>query len=175
MQMLSVGEVLTGTASITSLYNLPAGKVMTVTNVIRRQGVPVGTIVSSSIARGHFISQSAAFQRVSGQRIAVMLYSEEDIAILEFKEWFYYHEDTAARLQPNVIIEFCLDSEYRYLTDTAFSSIVTKGSVAIKSRTGKRIDVGTVDFQWSAAKGNPVIEYLERHKVAMSATLFGDG
>ncbi|KAJ2419536.1 beta subunit of fatty acid synthetase, partial [Coemansia sp. RSA 2522] len=157
------------------MYNLPAGKVMTVTSVIRCQGVPVATLVSSTLARGYYVGQPAAFQRVSGQQMSIMLYSEEDIAILESKQWFYYHEDTATRLQPNVMIEFCLDSEYRYLTDTAFSSIVTKGSVAIKSRTGKRIDVGTVDFQWSAAKGNPVIEYLERHRVAMSATLFGDG
>ncbi|KAJ2134163.1 hypothetical protein IW136_004745, partial [Coemansia sp. RSA 678] len=164
-----------GTASITSMYNLPAGKVMTVTNVIRRQGVPVATISSSTIVRGYYVSPSAAFRRVSGQRMSIMLHSDEDVAILESKEWFYYHEDTATQLQPNVIIEFCLDSEYRYLTDTAFSSIVTKGSVAIKSRTGKRIDVGTVDFQWGAAKGNPVIEYLERHKVDRRATLFDDG
>ncbi|KAJ2496944.1 fatty acid synthase alpha subunit Lsd1 [Coemansia sp. RSA 1972] len=104
-----------------------------------------------------------------------MLYSEEDIAILETKQWFYYHEDTATRLQPNVIIEFILDSEYRYLTDTAFSSIVTKGTIAIKSRAGKRVHVGAVDFQWGAAKGNPVIEYLERHKIDTRATLFDDG
>ncbi|KAJ2655948.1 fatty acid synthase alpha subunit Lsd1, partial [Coemansia sp. RSA 1199] len=98
-----------------------------------------------------------------------------DIAILESKQWFYYHEDTATRLQPNVIIEFCLDTEYRYLTDTAFSSIVIKGSAAIKLRTGKRVDVGAVDFQWGAAKGNPVIEYLEQHKIDTRATMFGDG
>ncbi|KAJ2557525.1 fatty acid synthase alpha subunit Lsd1, partial [Coemansia sp. RSA 1822] len=174
-QMVSVGEVLEGTASITGLYNLPIGKVMTVTSVIRRQGVPVATLVSSTLARGYYISPSAAFQRVSGQKMAIMLYSEEDIAILESKQWFYYHEDTATRLQPNVIIEFCLDTEYRYLTDTAFSTIITKGSVAIKLRTGKRVDVGAVDFQWGAAKGNPVIEYLERHKIDTSATMFGDG
>ncbi|KAJ2264785.1 hypothetical protein GGH14_006846, partial [Coemansia sp. RSA 370] len=63
MQMLSVGEVLTGTASITSMYNLPAGKVMTVTSVIRCQGVPVATLVSSTLARGYYVSQPAAFQR----------------------------------------------------------------------------------------------------------------
>ncbi|KAJ2830354.1 fatty acid synthase alpha subunit Lsd1 [Coemansia erecta] len=175
MEMFSVGDVLTSTASITGLHSVTSGKKMTVTGIVCRQGVQVATVTSSVLALGYPVSPTAAFQQVFGQKVTILLNSTDDVTVLETKQWFYYREDTLVRLQPNVPIEFCLDSEYRFKSDGLYSSIVTSGAVTVKARGGGRVHIADVDFQWSAAKENPVIEYLNRHKTDTGVWLFDDG
>ncbi|KAJ2264328.1 fatty acid synthase alpha subunit Lsd1, partial [Coemansia sp. RSA 371] len=90
-------------------------------------------------------------------------------------EWFIYREDAAIQLQPNTPIEFCLDSEYRYKSDTIYSSIVTTGTVTVKARGGRRVHIADVDFQHTAAKHNPVVDYLSRYAVDIETFMFEDG
>ncbi|KAJ2329065.1 fatty acid synthase alpha subunit Lsd1 [Coemansia sp. RSA 2702] len=170
--MLSAGDVLASEASIASLHNGVAGKLMTITSIVKCRNVDVASITSTFLARGYTVEPAAAFQSVRKQIFVIGLYSATDIAILESKQWFI-RDDTSAWIQPGEPVEFCLDSKYRYLTKTVYSSIVTSGSVSTVSPTGRRTRIASVDFQWGAAKGNPVIEYLERHKI--SSGMFEDG
>ncbi|KAJ2392501.1 fatty acid synthase alpha subunit Lsd1, partial [Coemansia sp. RSA 2611] len=171
-KMLSAGDVLASEASIASLHNGVAGKLMTITSIVKCRNVDVASITSTFLARGYTVEPAAAFQSVRKQIFVIGLYSATDIAILESKQWFI-RDDTSAWIQPGEPVEFCLDSKYRYLTKTVYSSIVTSGSVSTVSPTGRRTRIASVDFQWGAAKGNPVIEYLERHKI--SSGMFEDG
>ncbi|KAJ2357202.1 fatty acid synthase alpha subunit Lsd1, partial [Coemansia sp. RSA 2618] len=144
-------------------------------SVIERDGQPVGTFDIGLLYRGYYVEPSKAYRREHGQTIYIVLSSDVDVSVLETKDWFIYREDTLVRLQPNVPIEFCLDSEYRFKSDGLYSSIVTSGTVAVKARGGRRVHIADVDFQWNTAKENPVIEYLSKYKVDSELFMFESG
>ncbi|KAJ2577573.1 fatty acid synthase alpha subunit Lsd1, partial [Coemansia sp. RSA 1807] len=104
-----------------------------------------------------------------------MLPSAADIAALELNEWFIYCEDTAATLKPNTPIEFCLDSEYRYKSTNVYSSINTTGTVTVQGQNGKRVTIAKVDYKWDTAVKDPVVEFLNRFKIASDVRQFADG
>ncbi|KAJ2586111.1 fatty acid synthase alpha subunit Lsd1, partial [Coemansia sp. RSA 1722] len=78
-------------------------------------------------------------------------------------------------IEPMSELEFCIDSKYQYLSDSAYSSISTAGQVFLKRPRGKPVHIADVDFQWGKAAADPVIEYLKRHSIGTNIVLFDDG
>ncbi|KAJ2495943.1 fatty acid synthase alpha subunit Lsd1, partial [Coemansia sp. RSA 1972] len=172
---LRAGDNLSVTTVIRKANNTSAGKRQAKLSTIKRDGQPIGTFEIDLLFRGYYIEPSKAFKREYGKKTYIILTSDIDIAVLEAKEWFIYREDAAIQLQPNTPIEFCLDSEYRYKSDNIYSSIVTTGTVTVKTRGGRRVHIADVDFQHTEAKNNPVVDYLSRHAVDVETFMFEDG
>ncbi|KAJ2246888.1 fatty acid synthase alpha subunit Lsd1, partial [Coemansia sp. RSA 454] len=176
--MKNVLQIVAGTLSgvvMRKANNTSTGKRQAKLSTIERNGQPIGTFEIDLLFRGYNIEPSKAFKREYGKKTSIILTSDIDIVVLEAKEWFIYREDAAIQLQPNTPIEFCLDSEYRYKSDTIYSSIVTTGTVTVKARGGRRVHIADVDFQHTAAKHNPVVDYLSRHAVDIETFMFEDG
>ncbi|KAJ1741266.1 fatty acid synthase alpha subunit Lsd1, partial [Coemansia sp. RSA 1591] len=172
---LCAGDNLSVTTVMRKANNTSTGKRQAKLSTIERNGQPIGTFEIDLLFRGYNIKPSKAFKREYGKKTSIILTSDIDIVVLEAKEWFIYREDAAIQLQPNTPIEFCLDSEYRYKSDDIYSSIVTTGTVTVKARGGRRVHIADVDFQHTAAKHNPVVDYLSRHAVVIETFMFEDG
>ncbi|KAJ2594724.1 fatty acid synthase alpha subunit Lsd1, partial [Coemansia sp. RSA 1721] len=62
-------------------------------------------------------------------RFTLVLGSTAEIAVLETKAWFQYLDNIDIRLSPVCELEIHIDSKYRYLSDSAYSSISTTGGL----------------------------------------------
>ncbi|PIA14847.1 hypothetical protein COEREDRAFT_103271 [Coemansia reversa NRRL 1564] len=169
------GDTITTSFAIDGLYNTAAGKILTLRCVIRNQGRHFASLTAEFLGRSHYVDTCKAFKRDVNQKISIMLVSIAEVAVLVAKEWFIANEDATARAEPGVLIDFCLDSEYHFKSNSTYSSITTTGLATVKNRTGKHICIANIDFQWSTATSNPVIEYLKRHQVNLGTHLFGNG
>ncbi|KAJ2140420.1 fatty acid synthase alpha subunit Lsd1, partial [Coemansia sp. RSA 678] len=174
-QLLQVGDKLQTAVELSGLSNHASGKVVTILGSVSVRGKLIGTIKSEFLSNGYFVNYSQAFMRECGQRIAIRLPSEIDVQVLETKSWFVYREDVQQRLTPNAIIEFCLDSTYRYKNSSLYSSVVTTGTVAIKTETGRLVHIADVDYQWTEARKNFVIEYIRQFEIESDSVYFDNG
>ncbi|KAJ2805521.1 fatty acid synthase alpha subunit Lsd1 [Coemansia helicoidea] len=172
---LHVGDTISATVRIDGLENIAVGKKLSLMTVMRRNGQPVGSMKSVMVSRSHHMEASNAFAIDREHKVTIALPSAADVTVLESREWFAYREGAPSRIEPGTEVEFCLDSEYRFASDDLYSSVVTTGTVSVKTRSGRSVHIADVDFQWGAATKNPVLEYLNRHRVADSRCLFEDG
>ncbi|KAJ2195353.1 hypothetical protein GGH18_001943, partial [Coemansia sp. RSA 530] len=109
-----VGDKLHTAVKLGGIINQASGKVVTILGTSSVCGKIIATTKSEFLYNGYFIDYAQAFMREHGQRIAIRLPSDIEVRVLETKDWFIYREDAKQRLTPNAVIEFCLDSAYRY-------------------------------------------------------------
>ncbi|KAJ2806143.1 fatty acid synthase alpha subunit Lsd1, partial [Coemansia guatemalensis] len=170
--LLFAGDRVYASITATGLYNTVSGKVLTLLSTAHCNDRPVARIHSTIHGRGYYVEHDKAFRHVHGERFSVMLATDADVAVLESKQWFMYREDAAHQVKPNMQLDFCLDSQYRYRSENMYSSISTTGTVAIKTQAGGHIHIADVDFEWGTVESNPVTEYLEQHIVDTDTSLF---
>ncbi|KAJ2483137.1 fatty acid synthase alpha subunit Lsd1, partial [Coemansia sp. RSA 2320] len=116
------------------------------------------------------------FQRKLGQRLTIQPTTTDDISALEAKEWFNYCDDNSICLTPGSLVEFCLDSEYRFKQGSVYSSISTTGRAYVKSPAGAAVYVADILLKCRTSVKDPVIEYLRRHEAPSDDAMFdGDG
>ncbi|KAJ2805127.1 fatty acid synthase alpha subunit Lsd1 [Coemansia guatemalensis] len=169
---LFTGDRVYASITVTGLYNTVSGKVLTLSSTTYCNDRPVARTHSTIHGRGYYVEHDKAFRHVNGEKFSVMLATDADVAVLESKQWFMYREDAAHQVRPNMQLDFCLDSQYRYRSENMYSSISTTGTVAIKTQAGGLIHIADVDFEWDTADSNPVTEYLEQHVVDTDTSLF---
>ncbi|KAJ2495313.1 fatty acid synthase alpha subunit Lsd1, partial [Coemansia sp. RSA 1972] len=174
-QLLRVGDKLQTAVELSGLANHASGKVIKVLGSVSVRGKLIATTESEFLYNGYFIDYAQTFTRERDQHIAIRLPSDIDVRVLEAKEWFIYREDVEQRLTPNAVIEFCLDSAYRYKHSSLYSSVVTTGTVVIKTASGKRVHIADVDYQWTEARKNFVIEYLRQFEIESDSVYFTNG
>ncbi|KAJ1729955.1 fatty acid synthase alpha subunit Lsd1, partial [Coemansia biformis] len=172
---LCVGDTISVTARIDCMVNVKSGKRLMLTASFGRAGQKIGAMKSTFLSRFHYLDAPRTFQYHRNQKIAISLASVAEVAVLEAKEWFFYLGDTRVTIELGMDIEFCLDSEYRFAKEGVYSSIVTTGTVSVKARGSRRVHIADVDYRWGRAAKNPVVEYLNRHRVADDGHLFDDG
>ncbi|KAJ2149607.1 fatty acid synthase alpha subunit Lsd1, partial [Coemansia sp. RSA 637] len=167
-----VGDKLHTAVKLGGIINQASGKVVTILGTSSVCGKIIATTKSEFLYNGYLIDYAQAFMREHGQRIAIRLPSDIEVRVLETKDWFIYREDAKQRLTPNAVIEFCLDSAYRYKNSSLYSSVVTTGTVAIKTETGRLVHIADVDYQWTEARKNFVIEYLRQFEIESDSVYF---
>ncbi|KAJ2128910.1 fatty acid synthase alpha subunit Lsd1, partial [Coemansia sp. RSA 678] len=174
-QLLRVGDKLQTAVELSGMTNQASGKVVTFESSVSVRGKLIASIKSEFLSNGYFIDYAQAFMRERGQCIAIQLPSEIDVQVLETMSWFVYREDAKQRLTPNAVIEFCLDSTYRYKHSSLYSSVVTTGIVVIKTETGRLVHIADVDYQWTEAHKNFVIEYIRQFEIESDSVYFDNG
>ncbi|KAJ2801792.1 fatty acid synthase alpha subunit Lsd1, partial [Coemansia helicoidea] len=149
------GDTISVAMSIDGLENTVAGKKLTVTTVMKRNGQKTGSMKTVLVSRLHHMEASNAFAIDREHKVTIALPSAADVTVLESREWFAYREGAPSRIEPGTEVEFCLDSEYRFASDDMYSSVVTTGTASVKMRSGRSVHIADVDFQWGAATKNP--------------------
>ncbi|KAJ2908387.1 fatty acid synthase alpha subunit Lsd1, partial [Coemansia aciculifera] len=173
--MLKAGDKIRSELVIASLVNTPLGRKVTLFTTLSCRGRTVATIEAAFMYRDDFMDTDKAFEHVLDQRFAIQLATTVDVTALEAKEWFVYREDTLARVSPGPVIEFHLDSYYRFKSESVYSSVSTSGRVFVQSALGQSVHIANVCFECGVSAKNPVIEYLRRHETATDSLLFDHG
>ncbi|ORX74095.1 hypothetical protein DL89DRAFT_253981 [Linderina pennispora] len=147
-ELLKVGDVVDYDICIGELFNTVAGKQLQVQSVFYKDGET--TPLHSSMSPSRCISL-----RLNRSWMSTFLRS---------KEWIMFHEEQATDIAPGDALEFVINSKYRYLTDTVYSSMKSVGSVRLVRRNSQSIslDVASIQFEWLESTGNPVVGFLER-------------
>ena len=156
-----VGDVLDTTAQINSVINQDAGKMVEVCGTIKRDDKPVMQVTSQFLYRGAYTDFENTFQRKDEVPMQVHLESTKDVAVLQSKEWFRLDEPDVELLGQT--LTFRLQSLVRFQNQTVFSSVETIGQVLLELPTKEVIQVASVEYEAGVSRGNPVIDYLERH------------
>ncbi|KAJ2910492.1 fatty acid synthase alpha subunit Lsd1, partial [Coemansia aciculifera] len=171
--MLKVGDNVSSKLVVSSLVNTPIGRKVTLVTNLSCRDQTVATIESAFIYRDDFVDTDKTFEHVLDQRFTIQLATAVEVTALEAKEWFVYCDDAFARVSPGSIIEFSLDSYYRFKSESVYSSVLTSGRVFVKSASGQSLHIAIVYFEGSMAVRDPVIEYLRRHEIVTDLLLFG--
>ncbi|KAJ2101023.1 fatty acid synthase alpha subunit Lsd1, partial [Coemansia sp. S142-1] len=159
-EVLRVGESVSSELAITDLVNTPIGRrAKLLINLYRRCGQKIAAIESAFLYRNDFIDVDKTFEHALDRRFIIQLATPNDVIILEAKEWFVYCESISGRLSPGSQVEFHLDSEYHFKSESVYSSILTTGRAFTKSVSGQL---------------DPVVEYLRRNQEPLDASLLFD-
>ncbi|KAJ1997552.1 fatty acid synthase alpha subunit Lsd1, partial [Coemansia thaxteri] len=173
---LMVGDSVSSSLSISEIFNTGSGKQITVLGSLRCRGEVIAHMETAFFGRNRFTPIEKAFQREHEQRFTIQLGTESDVAALMAKEWFAYRDDAPIHLIPGSLVEFCLDSAYRFKRDDVYSSISTTGRAYVRAPTGAAVHVADILFKCGTSVKNPVIECLRRHEAPSDEVLFdGDG
>ncbi|KAJ2909842.1 fatty acid synthase alpha subunit Lsd1, partial [Coemansia aciculifera] len=170
--MLKVGDKIRSELVYVSLVNTPIGRQANIFTTLSCRGRTVATIESAFMYRDHFVDTDKAFVRAVNQRFIVQLATTADVTALEAKDWFVYCEDASARVSPGSVIEFQLDSYYRFKSESVYSRVSTNGRAFVKSASGQSVHIANVCYEYGVSAKDPVIEYLRRHETVTDSLLF---
>ncbi|KAI8319305.1 hypothetical protein GQ54DRAFT_320354 [Martensiomyces pterosporus] len=173
--LLKICDTVSCKSVISELANTDAGKRIVVDIQIFREDAQIAMVQSSLLWRGVFIKEDIAYKHDTEPLSRVVLKSIEDIKALESREWFIYREGSEGALQPASVIEFHLESRYRYSSKDIYSSIKTTGSVLLSSSTHEAAHIADVSFECGSSFGNPVTEYLACHGQPAESTAMFEG
>ncbi|KAJ2763262.1 fatty acid synthase alpha subunit Lsd1 [Coemansia sp. BCRC 34490] len=161
--------------SVDQLFNTPTGEQVTFSSVVSCNGKQVARTSSSFLAIGGFADTATTFNKVPGQTIIARLPTLKVVRGLERKDWFSYANLTIPPIEPGTLLEFCLDSVYRFKDIGVYSSINTTGSVMLLDPNGRRTHVADICLQKDMiSKTDPVVEFLEQYAVMSGSCLFAN-
>ncbi|KII85134.1 hypothetical protein PLICRDRAFT_45274 [Plicaturopsis crispa FD-325 SS-3] len=161
-RILQAGDVCKAKASIASVTNTDAGKVVKVKGHVYRDGQAVVEVVSSFLYRGRFSDYENTFETTDEPDYVVKLASDSDVGVLQSKEWFEWDDETQP-LQAGAELIFRVKSKVTYKDKTSYRDVSVAGEIYVRNYL-KRLDkVGSVDFEQEECQGNPVVAYLQRN------------
>ena len=163
------GDVVDTTSHITAIINQDSGKMVEVSGVITKEGKPVIELVSQFLYRGAFDDYSDTFKVQKERTTQLRLDSDEDIAVILSREWFHLDAPDLDLKGKNLV--FYPKSTYHYKDKNSYSSIETSGEVFIETPGRPASRIATLAFWSETAKGNPVMEYLERKGTPVDAAV----
>ncbi|KAJ1731443.1 hypothetical protein LPJ72_003938 [Coemansia sp. Benny D160-2] len=161
--------------SVDQLFNTPTGEQVTFSSVVSCNGKQVARTSSSFLAIGGFADTATTFNKVLGQTIIARLPTLKVVRELERKDWFSYANLTIPPIEPGTLLEFCLDSVYRFKDTGVYSSINTTGSVMLLDPNGRRTHVADICLQKDMiSTTDPVVEFLEQYAFTSGSCLFAN-
>ncbi|KAJ2907556.1 fatty acid synthase alpha subunit Lsd1, partial [Coemansia aciculifera] len=170
--MLKVGDRVSSDLVVSGLVSTPLGRRVTLYINLYRHAKKIATIEAGFLYRGDFVDIDKTFEHALDRRFIIQLATAVDVTALEAKEWFVYCEDASARVSPGSVIEFQLDSYYRFKRESVYSSVLTNGRVFIQSDSGQLVHIADVCFEGGVSAKDPVIEYLRRHETTTDSLFF---
>ncbi|KAJ2562187.1 fatty acid synthase alpha subunit Lsd1, partial [Coemansia sp. RSA 1813] len=173
---LYVGDTVATEVMAGQLTNTSKGRVFVSDCKMYCNGRQIGVVQSTCLGLGHSFEPARMVKRVDNERITVVLATFEEAQELGLKEWFTYRHGSSVRASAGSVIEFHLDSVYRYKTDSVYSSVKTTGTATLITDTeGRSVPLGDIDYEWANCAGNQVVDYLNNHLAPSAEWLFDSG
>lgn len=167
---LKAGDVCTTEASILSVANTDAGKVVKVKGYVYRNGERVIEVTSSFLYRGNFTDFQNTFEVLEEPDYVVEIADDAAVNVLKSKEWFEWDDETKP-LQAGTKLVFRVKSEATYRNKTCYKSLSVSGEIFVRDQIKRLVKVGSVDYLHDDSRGNPVVEYMRRHGKAEGLTV----
>ena len=158
---LKQGDVVETSAQINAIINQDSGKMVEVCGTITREGRLVMEVTSQFLYRGVYNDFENTFQRKEETPMQIHLSSPRDVAVLRSKEWFQAEEPEVELLHQT--LTFRCQTIVRFKNKDTFSSVETIGQVLLELPTKEIIVVASIDYTADTSRGNPVVDYLQRH------------
>ncbi|KAJ1942595.1 fatty acid synthase alpha subunit Lsd1, partial [Linderina macrospora] len=160
---LMPGQAVSSDAKIIEVMDTASGRRVLVRGFIKHKSVPVVEVTTSFLFRSCLPDYASNFRNVDEQVMSLRLASRNEVALLNSKEWFVPVSSKEDMICPGSVLEFRLQSQYRFKSAKVFASICTFGAVYVQtSSSPEPIHVGDVDYEAGESYGNPVIAFLER-------------
>ncbi|KAF7623672.1 putative PKS/NRPS-like protein biosynthetic cluster [Aspergillus flavus] len=161
-QPIQEGAVLETKSRIQAITIEDAGKLVEVRGDVCQDGKVVLELTSQFLYRGTHTDWENTFRKVDEEEMELCLSGPMEVALLKSKPWFK-PRDADLDLQDQTLI-FVLQSTYQYASRDTFKAVTTVGDVRLKSSLpGRSSSVATVAFYAATCRGNPVMDYLQRH------------
>ncbi|KAJ1796382.1 fatty acid synthase alpha subunit Lsd1, partial [Coemansia sp. RSA 2399] len=174
VEPLYVGDTVTTELMAGQLTNTPKGRLFVSRGKMFCNGVQIGVTRSTCLGLDHSFEPSRMVKRVEDEHITVVLTTAEEAQELGLKEWFTYG-DPSVKAVAGSVIEFHLDSVYRYKSDSVYSSVKTTGTAVLKTDDCRSAYLGDVDYEWANCAGNQVVDYLNNHLAPSTEWLLDSG
>ncbi|CDH17161.1 probable Fatty acid synthase subunit beta [Zygosaccharomyces bailii ISA1307] len=158
---LQEGDVISSSAIVKSVVNMPTGKKVEVVGTLTREEKPVMEVTSSFFYRGRYSDFENTFQKTVDPVYQVHINSPKDIAVLRSKEWFQLDDEDIDLLGKTLTFE--TETEVTFKNANVFSSVRCSGPIKLELPTTENVEIGIVDYEAGESYGNPVIEYLKRN------------
>ncbi|KAJ2612949.1 fatty acid synthase alpha subunit Lsd1 [Coemansia sp. RSA 1804] len=162
--------------SVDQLFNTPTGEQVTFSSVVSCNGKQVARTSSSFLAIGGFADTATTFNKIPGQTIIARFPTMKVVQALESKDWFSYSNLAIPPIEPGTLLEFCLDSVYRFKDTVRTYTAKVTGLAFPKEKLSVSISYigmanGLIQARGSSAKldGTRVLNYdleIEQPKTA---------
>ncbi|KAF7374647.1 Fatty acid synthase subunit alpha [Mycena sanguinolenta] len=159
---LQAGDVCKAEASIVSVTNTDAGKVVKVKGHVFRAGKPVIEVVSAFLYRGRFTDYENTFETTEEPDYIVTLETDAAVGVLQSKEWFEWIDESKPLLAGTSLI-FRVKSKVSFKDKTSYRNVSVSGDIFVRNQMKALVSVGSVDFYQENSRGNPVVAYIQRH------------
>ena len=158
---LRFGDVVDTVARINSVTNQPTGKLIEVLAEIRRQDIPVVRLTSAFFIQGSFDDHDKTFRSIEAPEMKIVIESERTAALVLSRHWLEL--DIPATKLIDTTLTFRLNSRSTYDKFGLFSSLQVTGQVYATTDAEPTIRIGRVFFEAGSCRGNPVVDFLQRH------------
>ncbi|KAJ2395140.1 hypothetical protein GGI05_001723, partial [Coemansia sp. RSA 2603] len=161
-----IGDVLESSTSITEMTQDDDGdKQVTVVVETSCKDRLLATSTLTYAFRGVPLT-GLGFRHVNDPTVLIKMATEEDIAVLESKEWFGYTAaslDAAQRIVPGNRLVFRLKSHYELQTmGPPLARTETVGMISVWREMYKHEHIADIEYCASNTHGNPVVAYVQR-------------
>ena len=157
---LKLGDNVTTQAKVQSVIISDVGKTVKVVGTLIRHDNPVLEVTSEFLFRGNYDDYENTFQTVNEEPMVLEIKTKKSLNVLLSKAWFAWEKPTDS-FEGSLIFRLTTLSEFQNKSTT--SKMNCSGSVFVLNNTKGEVKVGSVNYQGSFVKGNPVMAYLERH------------
>ncbi|KAJ7082264.1 hypothetical protein B0H15DRAFT_737284, partial [Mycena belliarum] len=139
---LQVGDVCKAEATIVSVTNTDAGKVVKVKGHVFRAAKPVIEVVSSFLYRGRFTDYENTFETTEEPDYIVALESDAAVGVLQSKEWFEWIDESKLLLAGTRLI-FRVKSQVSFKDKTSYRDVSVTGEIFVRNQLKALVLVGT--------------------------------
>jgi fatty acid synthase subunit beta len=159
---IAIGDNLRSTARLTAIVNQDSGKMVEVSCIIRRDGIPVMEIKSRFLFRGRYDDFDRCFEEKTENPVLLTLSSTGE-ALLRSKRWLFLDEIYSNVNLVGQQLIFRLFSRYELGHDTTYRKVKTTGDVFLLLAGRVEVPIGTVSYTAATSKNNPVLDFLQKH------------
>ncbi|KAJ2095905.1 fatty acid synthase alpha subunit Lsd1, partial [Coemansia sp. S100] len=168
---MQAGQHLSSEAWISEVVDGDSGRTVVVGGHVISDGLPAVEMSTTFLFRKAKPDYKRNFRHIHEQTLLLTVKDKRTLALIRSKEWMVPVAGAATTISVGATLKFSLSSRYRFKAAGVYAYVATFGTVAVQARHCVWAKVADVDYESSAAYGNPVLRFLLRHGHAESSAL----
>ncbi|KAJ2379959.1 fatty acid synthase alpha subunit Lsd1, partial [Coemansia sp. RSA 2611] len=173
---MRAGQQLSSEAWISEVLDGDAGRTVVVIGHVISDGLPVVEINTSFLFRKARPDYKLNFRHIHEPTLLLTIKDKRTLALIRSKEWLVPMAGESTKFGLGATLKFSLSSRYRFKSAGVYAHVATFGTVLAQTQHSSWSKVANVDYESSAAYGNPVLRFLLRHgHTENSSLLFESG
>ncbi|KAL9640019.1 MAG: hypothetical protein Q9164_000554 [Protoblastenia rupestris] len=157
---LRIGDTLESSSRVQSITIQNGNKIVEIAVEIKRKGVAIIEVLSKFFCKGSFTDFENTVSRIKEPDFEILVESEKESALLMSRQWLEIFCDPKALTGKALC--FDISSQVTYDKHGQYNSLHVFGEIHAK-RQGHVESIGRVEFECGSCRGNPVLDFLNRH------------